>query len=142
MTARQDQAKIQVHIDWDGLRDMPDEVWDERTGGNMDSDSTKYRLGNMGPQLSLGGLKNIQNITCRRLFRDPDHARIDNYFDAVGRAPCTVHEWLLDGGGSPYGSPIVWTGTLKRVNPPDRNSNSQEAAIIEIEIDTQGSIGR
>jgi hypothetical protein len=44
----------------------------------------------------------------------------------------------MDPDGNIYGNPVVWNGTLKRVQVPDVDSERSEAALIEIEITVDG----
>jgi hypothetical protein len=142
--SRRDQWKVQVNINqpdgtpWPGLpRDM---IFDAMTGGGMGSTSTKYRPGNMGQQMSLGGTKDIANATCSRLMAsDRDWPLFDTWADAAGVANAIITRWPLNARGVINGPGIQWRGTLITATPPDVDSNSQDPAIFTIEVETEGS---
>jgi hypothetical protein len=51
----------------------------------------------------------------------------------------TVADQPLDFNGNASGiDSLVYSGTLKRVTPPDADSESSTAAIIELEITVEG----
>lgn len=115
-------------------------VWDKKTGGAIDSDETKYNPGGMAPQVSLGGKKTVENVTLSRLYRlMRDHNKVQKWINNVGKGAVVVTQQPMDVDGNPFGKPIVYRGTLKRVTPPEVDSESNTAAMIEIEITTEGS---
>lgn len=115
-------------------------IWDNKTGGDLDSDSTTYYPGGMRAQQDLGGRKTASNITLQRLYdRIDDHDKINILLAGVGRAKVTVAQRPMDENENEYGKTIVWNGRLKRVLPPDVNSESSSAAIYEIEITIKGA---
>lgn len=145
--SRQDQSKITVIVNqpdgkpWPGLGNRG--TWDVKDGGGMDTTSTKYRIGGMGGQLSLGGTKDVQNITLNRLqVSDRDWPLLETWYDAAGVANVVISETPLDGRGTPNGDTMIWHGKLKRVTPGNANANSQDAKLFEIEVETYGSVDR
>jgi hypothetical protein len=135
-TGRADQARITVFVDFPGLGDLG--VWENRTGGSGDSDSTKHREGGMGPTLALGGPQTQENVTvARRQDNVRDLPLIPLLMAARGRAPMRVTEQPLDEYDNAFGAPLTWTGKLKQCNPADRNANSNDAAMLELEMDTE-----
>lgn len=114
-------------------------IWDKKTGGELDSDELKYSPGGMLPQLSLGGKVNPGNVTLQREYdRVDDHDKINFLLNRVGKARTTVSQRPLDFDGNPYGKAVLWHGTLKRVQVPDVDSEGNSAALIEVEISTDG----
>lgn len=114
-------------------------VWDKLQGGQMDSDETVYHPGGMADPVSLGGRKTTENITVSRLYRlGRDHDTVQSLFNGVGKSKVTVAKQPMDIDGNVYGSPIVYNGTLKRVAPPDHDSESSDAGLIEIEVTVDG----
>lgn len=116
-------------------------IWDKISGRTVDSEETKYRPGNMGQQIAIGGQKTIENITMSRIFdsvRDQGLARL--LMGKVGRAKCTIKEQPLDVNGAAWGNPYVFTGRLKSVKLPDRDSEGTDAALWEIEISTDANV--
>ncbi len=114
-------------------------VWDKKSGGAIDSDETKYNPGGMAPQVSLGGKKTVENVTVSRLYRlQRDHGHIQKLLNNVGRGAMVVVQQPLDVDGNPFGKPIVYRGKLKKVTVPDVDSESNNPAMIELEISTEG----
>lgn len=117
------------------------EVWDKKTGGEVDSEEYKYSPGGMADSISLGGRKVVNNLVVSRLYKlDRDHRKMGSrLINGVGRARMTVHQLPLDINGNAFGTPpITWNGTLKRVTFPEVDSESSDAALIEIEITVEG----
>jgi hypothetical protein len=115
-------------------------TWDKKSGGEVDSEEYKYNPGAMAEAVSLGGRKNVGNLTVSRLYRlvrdhQDLHARL---IRGVGKARVVVKQQPLDINENAFGTPIVWTGTLKRVSSPEVDSESSDAALIEIEVTVEG----
>jgi hypothetical protein len=133
---RKDTFKVSVFIE--GMN-WTDHIWDKKTGGQVDSEETKYYPGNMEPPVSLGGRKTVENIVVSRLYRhERDHLVINDLFNKVGKAAMSVQQIPLDMNKQPFGSPIVWRGTLKRVTAPEHDSESNDAALLELEMTVEG----
>lgn len=134
---RQDEYRLTVTID-----DQDWGIWDKLSGGEVDSDETKYRPGGLAPEVSLGGQVSVGNVTISRLFTlGRDHPRIKNLFGKVGKAQCVVKKQPLDADGNAFDEPIVYRGKLKTVNTPDVDSESSDAALVELEVSTSGTVG-
>lgn len=115
-------------------------TWDNMDGGAVDSEERKYRPGGMAEQVSLGGSKTTSNITLSRLYMlSRDHGLFLTLVSLVGKGECRVTKQPLNGEGDPVGNPISYSGVLKAVTPPNHNSESDDAAMIEIEISTAGT---
>jgi hypothetical protein len=115
-------------------------VWDKVTGGAIDSEELKFKPGGMAPQVSLGGSKTNENVTLQRLYRlVRDHNHLQKLINAVGRGSVVVSKQPLDVDGNPFGRPIVYKGILKRVTPPEHDSESNSPAMLEIEVSTSGT---
>jgi hypothetical protein len=131
---RQDTWNIGVHVNGENFG-----LWDKKTGGELDSDSTTYYPGGMRDQIDLGGRKTAGNLTLQRLYdRVDDHERIGRLLAGVGRAKVNVHQRPLDFDANPSARAINWNGRLKRVQVPDVDSESSTAALIEIEVTIKG----
>jgi hypothetical protein len=115
-------------------------TWDKRGGGQVDSEEYKYPPGAMQQTVSLGGRKNTDNVTVSRLYRlVRDHSNlVQKLINGAGKARMTVSQQPLDVNGNAFGQPIVWRGTLKRVTPPEHDSESSDAALIELEMTVEG----
>jgi len=136
---RQDTWNIGVNIeDAQGVMQSWG-LWDKKTGGELDSDSTTYYPGGMRAQIDLGGRKTAGNLTLQKLYDIVyDHERIGQLLERVGRAKVNVHQRPLDIDGNPAVKAVNWNGRLKRVSLPDVDSESSTAALVEIEVTIKG----
>lgn len=142
--SRQNQFRGRVYIDWPGLGDIG--VFDTRTGGGRGGTSNAYRPGAMGPEIQLGAQPKNDDITVTRIYQtDRDHLIIGTLLAAAGRAKIQYDETPLDADGTPFdgarGKTITWRGTFMKVDPPDRNSMSEDAAMLTITIGVEGVPG-
>lgn len=134
--SRSDQYDISVTVD---DRDLG--TFDKMSGGDVDSEETKYKPGAMAPQISLGGSVTVSNITVQRLYRlDRDPPQIPFLKGRVGRGQVVIKKQSLDVDGNPYGTPITYQGKLKMLNLPDADSESSAAAMLQMEISSAGTI--
>src|SRR5262249_13268506 len=117
-------------------------VFDVLTGGETDSDELKYRPGGMAPQISLGGTVQVGQLIVSRLYKlQRDHLQVHWLLRPVGQGNVVVHKAVLDPDGNTFGKPLVTRGTLKRVTPPEVDSNAtSDAATIELEITPEGVV--
>jgi len=115
-------------------------VWDKKSGGQGDSEETTYPPGGMKPNVSLGGRQTVENVTVSRLYRlVRDHQNLlARLYAGRGKAEMVVKQQPLDINGHAFGQPITWRGKLKRVTPPDHDSESNDAALIELEMTVEG----
>lgn len=119
----------------------PISIWDGFEGGGVDSEETRYKPGAMQPEISLGGTRTVENITLTRLYDlDRDHLVVKQWMAKCGRATVIIAKQPLDADGNVKGSSLVYTGKLKMVKPPDHDSNSSEAATIQIEVTPAGTV--
>lgn len=131
---RQDTFVIRVTVDGVSFG-----IWDKKTGGDMDSDTTTYYPGAMRAQQDLGGRATASNITVQRLYdRFDDHDRINVLLNGAGKAKVTISQRPMDEDENEYGKSIIWNGRLKRVLVPDVDSESSSAALVEIEVAIKG----
>lgn len=115
-------------------------IWDTKEGGETDSEETRYRPGGM-PEESLGGASTVTQITATRMFR---RGRDDRLIKAM-RAACGSGAMVLkvinkDEDGNPISTGETYTGVLKRVGPPQVDSNSSDVAMIEIEMTPDAAV--
>ena len=112
--------------------------WDQFSGGEVDSEETKYRPAGYDQEISLGGRKTFTNVTTARYW-DDWIASIYRWLQRcvgqqrgfIQRVPFTA-DWIQVGAPQGYG------GTLKRVAAPEVDSMGNDAALVEMEftIDT------
>lgn len=113
-------------------------VWDGFSGGDVDSDDTKYRAGGRAAEESLGGTRTVSNVTLKRLFRiERDFDLLQKLIDGAGSADVQIVRAYLDPSNTSVNSPamgnVVYRGKLKAVKQPEHDSNSTDASMIEIE---------
>lgn len=139
----------EVHVECQDVRNAAKPyidlgIWDKKTGGQGDSEESSYSPGGMAPVVSLGGKQTIENVTISRLYRHQNvHQRMTAMlFAGRGRAKMIIKQIPLDidGNTDPASKPIVWRGTLKRVQVPDVDSEANDAALLEVEMTPEGSI--
>jgi hypothetical protein len=127
---RQDTFRLTLRVNHENYG-----VWDKKTGGDADSNELKYNPGSMVPAISLGGHETPANVTLQRLYDViDDNNKLNKLLNGVGKHDATVTQQPLDFDGNPYGKAAVWHGTLKRVVIPDVDSESNTAALVEVEI--------
>jgi hypothetical protein len=133
---RQDQYAITMTIDGTDLG-----VWDKLEGGEIDSEETQYKPGSMGSSISLGGSVNVGTLTVSRLYvLNRDHDRIHWLIGRAGKGSAVVNRQPLDADGNAYGRPLVYTGKVKSVAPPEVDSEGSDAALLAVEITPAGTV--
>jgi hypothetical protein len=134
--SREDQYNVTVSIDGTNLG-----TYDKMSGGEIDSDETKYRPGNLGPHVSLGGSILVGNVTVQRLYDlARDHSIVAFLKAAVGKGTMVVSKQSLDVNGNAYGKPVVYTGRFKTLTLPDVDSESSDAALVQLEMTPFGTV--
>lgn len=141
-SASQRNFKASVTVTYNGETRFKDQIFDTWEGGNISSDSTKYRRGAMGVQIVSAGPPEIDDITCSR---DYDWVRDDPFFhwlsDAVGKGIITITKVVLDDNGSVVGANHVARGKLVGYQHPEHDSNSSDMALLSLVCAPEGSIG-
>lgn len=135
--SRVDQYSITVTIDgvsWG--------VFDKMTGGEVDSEETTYKPGGMGSRIALGGSQTIANVVISKLYDLATvHTKIHDLITRVGKATIVVKKQPLDVDGNAGAlRPLTYTGKLKRVHPPEPDSESADAALLELEMTPVGTV--
>lgn len=135
--SRQDQYNVTVSIDGEDKG-----TWDKMEGGEVDSEERKYRPGNMATEVSLGGSVSVGNVTVTRLYElARDHLNVKAMMARAGKGTVVVKKQPLDVDGNPFGSPLVYQGTLKAVTPPEVDSESNDPGLLAIEVSSAGLVG-
>jgi hypothetical protein len=135
--SRLDQYNVSVSIDGTQLG-----TFDKLTGGELDSEETKYKPGAMAPQITLGGSTTVGNVVVSRLFDlDRDLPKIPFLKSRVGKGTVTISVQSLSVDGDIKGSPRVYTGKLKTLKFPEPDSEATtSAAMLELTVSSGGSI--
>jgi hypothetical protein len=133
---RQDQYDVKVSVDGVDLG-----TFDKLSGGEIDSEETTFKPGAMGARISLGGSVNVGSVTVSRLYDlTRDHAIVHWLISRAGKGSAVISKQPLDVDGNVFGRPIVYSGKLKQVNPPEVDSESSDAALIELEVTPTGTV--
>ena len=137
ITTREDQYAVTVTVNGVSLG-----TFDKLSGGEIDSEETKYRPGGMGSEVALGGPRTTSNVTVSRIYSlDADHSvNLPTLKASVGKAQVTVSKQPLDVDGNAYGSPVVYQGVLKNVKLPDHDSVSNDPGMLELEVSTNATV--
>jgi hypothetical protein len=134
---RKDQSAVSATIDG-----VDTGIWEKKTGGAVDSDDTKIYPGARQAPVSLGGKRLPENITLTRtFFLDRDLPVIKGWMNRVGKAVVIVRDQPLDADDNVLGAPLIQSGKLKMVTPPERDSEASDAAQVVIEVAVDGSVG-
>lgn len=135
MANRQNSYRLTVVVDGISLG-----VWDDKTGGDSDSNSVQYFLGGGGPRISLGGTQQVANVVLQRLEDDVIRARQKWLYGRSGKGKAQVTQQPLDDENNPTGDPVQWGGRMKRFKISDVQSQANAAAQCEMEIEVDGNI--
>lgn len=135
--SRLDQYDVSISVNGTNLG-----TWDKMSGGAIDSEELKYKPGAMATEISLGGPITVGNVTVSRLYDlQRDHPLVPTLKGAVGKGVVVVRKQPLDLNRSPFGNPIVYTGTLKTLTLPEPDSEgSGSPAMVELEISSAGIV--
>jgi hypothetical protein len=134
VATREDTVLVTVSVD---DRDLG--IFDQKSGGEIDSEESKYNPGGMVGEISLGGRRTIGNVTCERYYDAlRDHPLIGWLATRVGGSRVKVGYVPKDAAGVTRGDPYTYSGTLKTVSPPDADSTGNDAAKWSIEVTCDG----
>lgn len=135
--SRTDQAVVSLAVDG-----VDYGIWDKLTGGDMDSNETKYKPGGGVTEVSLGGTRMVTDVVLTRLYvLERDHVSAHALLNRVGRGTGVATKQPTDVDGNIFGRPLVYAGRLKTVNFPDADSMGNAAALIVVTISSAGEIG-
>lgn len=137
--SRQDQSAVTLTIDG---RDLG--IWAKLSGGEIDSEELQFKPGAMGASISLGGSVQVGELTLSKLYELAVFQSGDDLIHwlimRVGKGNCVAARQPLDPDGNAYGAPLVYTGKLKTVTPPELDSESSDAALVELAITPNGTV--
>lgn len=109
-------------------------TWITKTGGQVEADGQKIRLGGMGPEVAVGGPSSRENVTVSRAFDDYMAVKYKTLETKNGWASMSVTHTPLKIDKTPLGDSITYTGILNRVTVPEVDDNAAEVSFIELEL--------
>lgn len=116
-------------------------TWITKGGGATKAEDVKIRLGGMSEQVAFGGPAETENVTAQRVHDTYMQAKVKWLRWCVShQRPASLTETPLDNDKRPSGPSETFTGIISGVTPPDRDDNSAEVAMIEVEISTNESV--
>jgi hypothetical protein len=118
-----------VHLQLDG-QDYG--YWAVKEGGGVESEDATYD--DWDGEVKLGGKRTRAEITLRKLYRENVHAVYKTLDAAAGRGTVTLTNSPTDDDGVSWGTPIINTGILGNVSPPDIDKGSSDGGELEITI--------
>jgi|SRR5215831_11860984 len=135
---RNDRFLCTVSVD--GIGPLPD-PFDTFTGADTDSTETKYRPGGMSPEVSLGGATSTANAVVGRNYAlGRDDVLMPKLRAAAGKRAATITLQPLDADRNAFGQSEVYRGVLQRVQGPQHDSTSTDAAMMELEVNLSGTV--
>lgn len=137
VATRQDTHNITVAVDGRQLG-----TFDTKSGGELDSEELLYNPGGMVGEISLGGRSTTGNVTVERYYDAlRDHPLMAWLAARRGWGRVTIGITPRDAQGVVRGDPIVYSGTLKTITPPELDSTGNDAATWAMEVTCDGFTG-
>jgi hypothetical protein len=134
---REDTHSVSVAVDG---RDLG--LFDTKSGGELDSEENLYSPGGMLGQISIGGQQTIGNVTVERYYDAlRDHPLMSWLGNRRGWGRVSIGITPRDPQGVVRGDPIVYSGTLKTVTPPETDSTGADMATWSLEVTCDGFTG-
>lgn len=118
-----------VHLRVDG-QDFG--YWAVKEGGGVETEDATYDDWN--GQVKLGGKRTRADITLRKLYRREVHSIYRTLDTKAGRGLCVVTSSPTGDDGVSWGDPIINTGVLGNVMPPDVDKGSSDGGEIELVV--------
>ena len=123
------QSNWTVHLRLDG-QDYG--YWAVKEGGGIETEDSSYDDWD-GP-VQLGGKRTRAEITLRKLYREQVHAVFRRLDARAGRGAVILTVAPTDDDGVSWGDPIIYTGKLGNVAPPDVDKGSSDGGEIELTV--------
>lgn len=111
-------------------------VFDTFTGGTVSAEVNKRRAGgSRGKRATLGGPREVEDVTMAREFVGPRDHDLGTQLEAVaGSAECVATRQPTDANGVPYGRVKTYTGILQAVAYPEADSDSSDVSMLEVTV--------
>lgn len=123
------QSNWTVHLRVDG-QDFG--YWAVKEGGGVETEDATYDDWN--GEVQLGGKRSRAEITLRKLYREQVHAVYRTLDAKAGRGDVVLTSAPTDDDGVSWGDPIINTGKLGNVAPPDVDKGSSDGGEIELTV--------
>lgn len=123
------QSNWIVHLRVDG-QDFG--YWAVKEGGGIETEDSTYD--DYDGEVQLGGKRSRGEITLRKLYREQVHGAYRTLDAKAGRGKCVVTASPTDDDGVSWGDPIINTGILGNVSPPDVDKGSSDGGEIELVV--------
>lgn len=123
------QSNWTVHLRVDG-QDYG--YWAAKEGGGIETEDATYD--DWDGEVQLGGKRSRNEITLRKLYREQVHAVYRTLDAKAGRGEVVLTTSPTDDDGVSWGDPIINTGKLGNVMPPDVDKSSSDGGEIELTI--------
>jgi hypothetical protein len=115
-------------------------IWTSKSGGQTEADGVKTRLGGMSDEVALGGPASTENVVVARVYDTFMQTKVKWLRSLVGTGSMSVSVTPLGNNKQPSGPTDTFTGTVNRVTPPESDDNSNDVAMIELELLTNQSV--
>lgn len=106
--------------------------WAVKEGGGVETEDSNYF--DWDGEVKLGGQRTRTEVTLRKLYRESVHAAYRSLDAQAGRADVVVTSSPTDDDGNSWGDPIINTGKLGNVSPPDVDKSSSDGGEIELTV--------
>jgi hypothetical protein len=106
--------------------------WAVKEGGGIETEDSTYD--DWDGQIQLGGKRTRTEITLRKLYREQVHAVFRTLDALAGRGNAVLTSSPTDDDGVSWGNPIINTGKLGNVAPPDVDKSSSDGGELEIVV--------
>jgi hypothetical protein len=106
--------------------------WAVKEGGGKETEDATYD--DWDGEVQLGGKATRTEITLRKLYREQVHAIFRTLDARAGRGNVIVTQSPTDDDGVSWGDPIIFTGKLGNVSPPDVDKSSSDGGEIELTV--------
>lgn len=125
------QSNWKVHLK---LNNQDFGYWAVKEGGGKETEDASYDDWD-GP-VQLGGKATRNEITLRKLYRKEVHGVFRTLDALAGFGDAVVTQSPTDDDGTSWGEPIIYTGKLGNVAPPDVDKSSSDGGELEITVRT------
>lgn len=106
--------------------------WAVKEGGGIETEDSTYD--DWDGQVQLGGKRSRNEITLRKLYREQVHAVFKTLDALAGRGSVVLTSSPTDDDGVSWGDPLINTGKLGNVAPPDVDKSSSDGGEIELTV--------